>query len=470
MALPPVGRPEAGALAAPFAVAGIVFLGRAIQINSGNYDPAAVGFLVAGVAALVLAVAATSRPVVSGRAAAAALGLGVIGLVYQFYQLTTEPPGWDLHTQPMGTYLAALAALEILTVPQVLRLPAFRWAYTAGWLAAFAVLAVWIVRATPDPFIDVYSWTKYSLEVLGEGRNPYAAWMPNLYGHDIQHRDGGNIYGRPVTADAQWVQCGYVYPPVLLLSAGAGYLAGEIRWAHVAAFVASGLALLGCRGRFAALAAALLLTSPRVFLMVQQSLTDTFCVGLVAVTACLASRSSRLTPWAFGVAVVSKQYMIFLIPLGLLLVPPPWDRKKLAAFFVPAAVAAAAVNLPWFLWDPRAILRSLMASGLPFRYESLTLLSAYTVAAGTPPPMSQWLQFAMLVPTYALVWARSARGPAGFALSAALVVAVFFAFSRHASCNHYFLVVGCAATGLAAVTRDSEVPPPEGRTEPPVAG
>jgi hypothetical protein len=460
----------AGTWAAPFAVAGVVFVGRAIQIKSGNYDPAAVAFLVAGLAALVLAVAASSRAVVSGRAAAAAAGLGVIGLVYQFYQLTTEPPGWDLHTQPMGTYLAALTAFEVLTVPLVLRLPALRWAYTAGWLAAFAVLAVWIVRVTPDPFIDVYSWTKYALDVLADGRNPYAAWMPNLYADDIRHRDGGNIYGRPVTPDGQWIQSGYVYPPVLLLAAGAGYATGEIRWAHVAMFVASGLALLGCRGRFAALAAALLLTSPRVFLMVQQSLTDTFCLGLVAVTVYLASRSSRLTPWAFGVAVVSKQYMIFLIPLGLLLVPPPWDRKKLAAFFVPAAVAAAAVNLPWFLWDPRAVLGSLMASGLPFRYESLTLLSAYAAAAGTPPPLSQWLQFAMLVPAYALVWARAARGPAGFGLSAALVVAVFFAFSRHAFCNHYFLVVGCAAAGLAALNREAVGPPPDGPTGSPAAG
>jgi hypothetical protein len=470
MTLPPQGRPEAGAFAAPFAVAGIVFVGRAIQIKSGNFDPAAVALLVAGVAALVLAVAYSSRPVASGRAAAAALGLGAVGIVYQFYQLTTEPPGWDLQAEPMGTYLAALAAFEVLTVPLVLRFPAFRWAYTAGWLAAFAVLGVWIVRATPDPGIDVYLWTKYSLDVLGDGQNPYAVWMPNVYASDIQHRDGGNIYGRSVTPDGRWIQCGYVYPPVLLLSTGAGYIAGEIRWAHVAAFVASGLALLGCRGRFAALAAALLLTSPRVFLMVQQCLTDTFCVGLVALTACLASRASRLTPWAFGLAVVSKQYMIFLIPLGLLLVPPPWDRKKLAAFFVPAAVVAAAVNLPWFLWDPRAILGSLVASGLPFRYESLTLLSAYTVAAGTPPPLSQWFQFAMLVPTYALVWARAARGPAGFALSAALVVVVFFAFSRHASCNHYFLVVGCAAAGLASITRDGADPRSRESTESPRAG
>jgi hypothetical protein len=44
-----------------------------------------------------------------------------------------------------------------------------------------------------------------------------------------------------------------------------------------------------------------------------------------------------------------------------------------------------------------------------------------------------------------------AHRPAGFAIATALCLGLFFAFSKQAFCNYYFLVVGIICCALAAL-------------------
>jgi uncharacterized membrane protein len=227
-----------------------------------------------------------------------------------------------------------------------------------------------------------------------------------------------------------------------------GYLLGDMRFSNLAFIGVGAAALLGARGRYAVFGAALLLTSPRIFFMIQQGWTDAYCFGLLALTVSLSARSSRMTPWLFGLTLASKHYMIFLVPLGFLLIPTPWDRKKVALFIGKAVLAGTLVTLPWILWDPHSFWKSIYVPNLPFRTTSLSFLSA--MAINGIPLFVDSLPFILLIPTYTLILFCSARGASGFAMSSALVLSVFFSFAKSAYCNQHFLVLGCAAAALAS--------------------
>jgi hypothetical protein len=236
---------------------------------------------------------------------------------------------------------------------------------------------------------------------------------------------------------------------------GGGYIFGDLRWANLALILAGAIAMLTGRGTYAALGAALLLTMPRIFLVLQQAWSDAYCFGLLATTAALAARGSRWTPWLFGLTLVSKQYMVFLAPLGLLLIPPPWDWKKVAIFIGQTLLSGTIVTLPWILWNPGAWFNAVFPTTLQFRPTSLSFVVYATRSHGISLPDS--MPFLMMFPAFVLVLLRSARGPVGFALSSALVLGMFSAFSRTSYGSQYFLVLGCALTAFA-LTRFKERP------------
>lgn len=456
---------EAGGWTAVFAVIAVIALGQSLQVASGELHPTALVFLGIAVVALILGVATSGLPDPGPWAVRGVLTIGGTAICVQLYQLTTEPPGWYLQGVPIGDYLALLTVFAALTAPVVLQLPSFKRVCIVGWFAAFAGLGVWLIGGTPAPENDIYSWTHHALNALSHGENPYAVWMPNIFGEGVTFPTGENMYGRSMSADNKWVQTGYPYPPMSLMLSGTGYLFGDMRWANLACILGGAVALFGSRGRFAVLGVVLLLTTPRIFLMLQQAWTDAYCFGLLALTITLSARSSRLTPWAFGFAIASKQYMVFLVPLGLLLIPTPWDRKKVLLFIGQALLAGTLATLPWLLWNPQALLGSISAQNLPFRHTSLSFLAA--IAVNGVPSYANTLPFMLLIPAYVLVLLCSARGAAGFALSTALILGVFFSFAKSAYCNQHFLVLGCAAAALATVRFDRPASPVPESVSPP---
>jgi hypothetical protein len=84
----------------------------------------------------------------------------------------------------------------------------------------------------------------------------------------------------------------------------------------------------------------------------------------------------------------------------------------------------------------------------PFRKDALSYLALYAQFGPVPP---QWIVLVPFIPTVFFTLWRSPRTPAGFAGAVALILFVFFAFSKQAFCNYYFLVLGALCCALAAM-------------------
>ena len=117
---------------------------------------------------------------------------------------------------------------------------------------------------------------------------------------------------------------------------------------------------------------------------------------------------------------------------------------------------AAAVVLPFVLWNPWAFWRSVVALQFhqPLRLDALSYLSWWTLA-GHAAPSAAVAFIAAAIAVGLSIW-RLPRTPAGFASAVAVTFFVFFAFNKQAFCNYYFSVIGAFAVTLAAC-----IPPEE---------
>lgn len=451
-------RREASGWSAIFALIAVVCIGQAIEVGFGQFHPVAIILIGVALPALVYGVVCSRLRDPGPWAIRLVQVVGFSAVALQLYQLATAQPAQALMGRPVNDFLALLFVFAGFTVPFCLEMPSYKRLYTVCWFVSFLVVAVWILRATYPPPIDVFSWTHASLDALSEGKNPYEAWMPNMYGKRVVFPDGTNEYGRPMTPDAAWVKAGYPYPPFALMLSIPGYLVGDMRWGNLALVVGGVIMVLRSGGRFSVLAAALVLTTPRIFFVLENAWTDAFCFGLIAITAGLAARSSRWTPWVFGLTLVCKHYMLFLAPLVFLLLPKPWTRKDAAIFIGKTLVAGCAVTVPWILLNPQALLHSIYSPAVAPRFDALTFL--FLIFPDGKGPFVDLLPFLLLIPIYTLIFLFSARGAAAFALSSALILSGFFSFARIAMCNQHFLALGCAAIALGTIRFGDEPTPP----------
>jgi hypothetical protein len=191
----------------------------------------------------------------------------------------------------------------------------------------------------------------------------------------------------------------------------------------------------------------LFLSTPRVFFMLEQAWTDVFLIAMIALTLWCAARFPRATPFVLGVAISTKQYMIFLLPLVPMLFDEKWSRREMLVFVGKVAATGLLINLPLFAMGPGAFIKALAGGDFPFRTEALSFLSA--TAVNGQPIWPVWIQLPLMLTVMALAWWKGPRGPVGFALAAAAMICTFFAFSKHAFCNHHFLTLGLACTALA---------------------
>jgi hypothetical protein len=313
-----------------------------------------------------------------------------------------------------------------------------------------------MILTAPHPFIDVHVWQIEAIRALLHGTNPYAITMPNIYGHDLFYSSGMVVNGR--------VQIGYPYPPLTLFLSVPGYFFGDHRYTELAAMtIAAALMVASRPGRLSAIVAAVFLLTPRIFFVLEEGWTDPLPVAMLCLVVFCAFRASKLLPYAFGLFLATKQYLILAAPLMVLLLPRPFSWRQALQFFLRAGAAAAVVTLPLMLLNVRAFFHDLIEFQAlqPMRAESLSYLP---IMAGKGMSTPQWLCFVMAAAALALCLWRTPRTPAGFAGSVALVFAIFFAFGKQAFCNYYFFVVGAICCAVAA----SEAPPlilGEGRGE-----
>jgi hypothetical protein len=126
---------------------------------------------------------------------------------------------------------------------------------------------------------------------------------------------------------------------------------------------------------------------------------------------------------------------------------------------------AAAVTAPFFLWNPREFVRSVVLFHLnqPFRPDAINYQVWYYNCFGQKAPA--FAPFAAVLSAIGIGLWRCVRCPAGYAAAVTLVSLAFFAFNQESSfCNHYYFVI---ATSCWCVATTSETERgSEGKFEP----
>jgi len=132
---------------------------------------------------------------------------------------------------------------------------------------------------------------------------------------------------------------------------------------------------------------------------------------------------------------------------------------------LPAIGVAAAITLPFFLWDPEAFWKSVVLAQFaqPFRTEALSLPAWWVVQKGHPQfNVLPWM-LAGTVAALVAVLAGRRRGPAAFVTGSVLVYGVFIALSKQSFCNYWWFVLGACCCGIAVSAAHAAETPLEQR-------
>lgn len=447
-------------------------LGLALQVNFGQYHPAAMPWLTL---ALLACVAAAVTPKNFGRVTIVnwrpdQLVLAV-ALSVQFALLWVREPAATLKAgapDDLDPFRAGVALSAALVAVGVSRTRAARVAVPMLLLAHFA-LGVWVIRATPSDVVDVQIFQRDASDALLHGINPYTITFPDIYGGKLP------VYGPGLSENGR-LNFGYPYPPFALTPALVGRVAGDFRYGHLLALTLAGALIAYTRpGARSVAAAAMLLFTPRGFFVVEAGWTEPLAILMLAATVFAACRAGRR--WGFACAVAlglflaSKQYLVLALPLVLLLPasrprggwiapssPASYVRGRVGMLAV-ALLVAAAVSLPLALWDVGAFMHSAVTLQFhqPFRADALSYLVPLKVSQGTIAPW--WTAFAFAAVAGLLALWRCPRTPAGFSIGVALVLFAFFATSKQAFCNYYVLVLAALCCALAATPGLVQVKP-----------
>ena len=347
-----------------------------------------------------------------------------------------------------------------------------RWFWTipfAGLLVIHFLLGCWLIRSSPEPFIDVWHFQQIGAATLVDGRNPYSATYPDIYGRRAAQQRLEAIaagespppstdpaYGGALT-DGRNLKFGFPYPPVSLALSTLGWaIAGDHRYAQAAALTLAGLLLVLARPtRQAALAAVVLIFTPRAFFILGRGWTEPLVVFLLSLTVLTAIRFPRLLPIALGLFLASKQYLALAAPLAWLLTAPPHDRKATIRLIGGALLVALIVSLPLAAWDVQAFFRSTVTAQTeaPFRTDALSWLVWFYDRTGVQ--LGTWVAFVLATASLAACLRWCPRTPAGFCAGLSAVYLPFIAFNKQAFANYYLLVIAAAAAAVAALSNPS---------------
>ena len=424
-------------------------LGYTIDVSLGMYSVAALGMLTLAAIACIVAIALPRVSAIESLSASIGLAALAAGIVFQAAQVFIRT-----RNDPLVSWGTALvAALGLL---QAVELKRWRLPLLGITLIAFAVVvSLTFLKYAKDPGIDVFMFQQMSAEGLLHGENPYAIRYPSLY------PPGTPFYGPGVVNADNRLDYGFPYFPLSLLMVVPAYAAGaDSRFAHVFAIAAAaGLMVAARPGRRAGLVAILFLTTPMVFFIVQQSWTEPLLAFTFSLTMFCALRWRRGLPYALGLLFATKQYTVLMVPLVWLLLDEPRTVKKLVVLLAKAAALALAITLPFFLWNPRAFYRAVVAFQFlqPFRLDALSYL--VWIHHNYPQlTIERWAPFLSIVPAIAFALWRCARTPAGFAAAVTFVYLIFFAFNKQAFANYYYFVIATACWSAAAQAEGGRTP------------
>jgi hypothetical protein len=426
-----------------------IALGMAVRDSGGNISTVALRWLSASLLAGIAAIAVIRKP--------PALRLGDTGVLWLLVPLLCVELAaliWDpflLQMAGADFWRYRLCSMLLVAAAVICGVMLAGDDRTRRWLLPVLVglhLAVgWVVVQQPTG-IDVHVFQMEGSQALLRGQNPYAMTFRDPY----PPASSAMFYGPGVSMNGI-LQFGYPYLPTTLLLAIPGYLAGDTRYATLVATAISALLIGYARpGRGSTIAAAALLVTPAFPLMAYAAWTDSFVLMLLALVWFCQCRARWALPYAAGLLLSSKQYMIVVAPLALLLIDRPWTLRSIARFGLRAFVTGCIVVLPLALWDPKAFWHSAVALQFhqPFRPDALSYLVWLK-----PSDPGKWLllPFAFAGAMYAVLW--PVRRRISFALGMAMVLFAFFATNKQAFANYYFLVIGALCVAAAAEDADA---------------
>lgn len=352
--------------------------------------------------------------------------------------------------------LAILSALvlAVLSVDQLADRPRFGVAGTAVLAAATALLGMcWWAGPV---VIDVLTFQEVGAERLLSGVNPYVSGYPNPYPPGL----AAELYA-PELVSGEVLLTGFPYPPLSLALSTLGFVAGDVRLVHLAGFVVAGVVLVvvGRDHWWSRAGGIMLLTTPTGLFVVQQSWTEPLVVVALATAAVLLVRSRDVAGTvALGALVAAKQYALILaVPLLAGIARDGGPRAARTA--LGAGGVAAAVTLPFALWNPPAFVDSLVRLHLaqPFRPDALSIPAFLMVRTGMDVDGDVLLVVtatAVVLATWLSV--RVARhGWWNASVGSGIVMLAFVLFAKQAHANYYLVVVAAACLGLALLGRPS---------------
>ena len=363
-------------------------------------------------------------PLVAG----ALLVCAVVAEVVPFFTYTsTTERRWLAH----GLALTCLLVAGLLTL---LRTPhRGSLALAAAVTGSFAVSAA-AVRLDPAPRIDVWVTLQQAADGMAAGQNIYQMrWV-----------------------DSPGIQDAFTYLPwTAVLLAPGRWIAGDVRWALLVAFVV-GLACmvaLGARGSartssMAIGASILLVLAPGTLTQAEQAWTEPLLFACLAGWALLVARGRAW--WAvipLALACASKQHMALLLPILAC-----WQAFGLRRTVATGGLTGALIA-PWFFASPTDFVHdtiTLLIGFHPIRFANTLFIAAQTELGWTPP---FWLTGIIVLGALAvacvLVWRR--QPPLHELLRwLALVLLVANLVNKQAFYNQYWLAGALVALSLAA--------------------
>ncbi|PZR10523.1 MAG: hypothetical protein DI536_19980 [Archangium gephyra] len=427
-------------------------LGQALQSSDGRLEPGAFRWLL--VALLAGAVTLWGARRIAPEVFATIQGfLVIVAVLWEVVQQFFRSPGANVS----GSLVPFFAGIVVMAVTFLVgQVSGDRQQRATPFIVSgvFLLLGVWLFHVSPAPDIDVFVFQTESADALMHGQNPYALRFRDIYSGRAQY-DARALYGDGLSVNGV-LQFGFPYLPwSLLLTTPSQLVFGDYRYTQLFAVVfTAGVAMWLRPGRNAVLAGALLLFSPRVFFVLEQGWTEPLVVALLAAVVLTHEKRPSLTPWVFGLLLAAKQYTVFMLPLAwLLLTDEQRNVKGALIFLAKAAVPAVLVTLPFVLWNPGEFWFSVveLQTLQPFRDDSLSVMAKLARVTGHAP--ASWWAFVAATAVLGLSLWRLPRGSAGFLIAVTVTYLAFFATSKQAFANYYFLVIGAAALAVAALGR-----------------
>jgi hypothetical protein len=441
-------------LSATLLVVSVATLGRALQVGDGILKEGTIPWLAIAFAACL---AGTLLPAPRGRASYGRLELIaalVAVLLCQIGQMLARAPfneiletGAWYDNFRVGVIGAGFFACSAILARGWMRATAF-----ALLLVTYVVLGASVIRAAPEPFIDVHMFQRDACEALANGVNPYSITFPAIYGDDAPW------YGEGVINDGR-LQFGYPYMPLTILMALPGHLfGGDYRYAQLISMTLSAALMVAAKpGPVSVAAAALLLFQPRGFYIMERGWNEPMVLLTLCATIFCAVRFPRALPWMLGLFLASKQYIPLTIGATILLSGEHFSARAWIGMLAKALLAAIVVTLPLALWDWGAFWHSAVELQVrqPYRWDSLSFLAWWMDGSRSIPRMVWVVPFVLLVAaTFAVLW-RVRHTAAGFAAGVAVILFSFLVFNKQAFGNYYLVVIGAMCCAIATTPAEA---------------